>query len=97
MQQSRFRAYVEDIPPWKKRFTRKFQTDAIIQIHAVLKAKGWTQKRLAQEVGCTQSQVSRVLSGRENLTLRTIARIEAALDEDILVVSTVCAPSTDDG
>ena len=39
---------------------------------------------LAKRIGMKESYVSRVLSGTANLTLRTICRIEAGLEEEIL-------------
>lgn len=43
-----------------------------------LRARRWSQRRLAQEAGMPESFVSRVLSG-ENVELRTIARMLCAL------------------
>lgn len=45
---------------------------------------GLTQKSLAEKLCCSQQYVSRVLKGRENLSIETIAKIEAALQLDIL-------------
>ncbi len=51
-----------------------------------LKAKGWTQKDLAKALGKKTSEVSKWLSGMHNLTLRSIAKLETALGEDLLVL-----------
>ena len=45
---------------------------------------GFTQKSLAEKMGCTQQYVSLLLKGSENLTLETIAKLESALDIDLL-------------
>lgn len=41
---------------------------------------GITQKELAVRMSCTQQYVSKVLKGRENLSLETLNKIEDALD-----------------
>ena len=41
---------------------------------------GLTQRTLAKKMNCTQQYVSKVLKGRENLSLETMCKIEDALD-----------------
>lgn len=48
---------------------------------------GLTQKSLAQRMGCSQQYISRVLKGTENLSIETIAKIERALEIEILELS----------
>lgn len=48
--------------------------------------KGLTQKEFAQRVGCSQQYISRILKGKENLSLETISKIEAALGVSILEI-----------
>lgn len=43
-----------------------------------------TQAELAKRIGCTQQYVSTLLKGSSNMTLETIARLEKALNIDIL-------------
>lgn len=43
-----------------------------------------TQSGLAKRMGCSQQYVSNLLKGNANMTLETIARIETALDIDII-------------
>ncbi len=43
-----------------------------------------TQKALAVKMHCSQQYVSKVLKGRENLSLETLCKIEKALDVRIL-------------
>lgn len=45
---------------------------------------GLNQKSLAERMGCSQQYVSRVLKGTENLSIETIAKIESALELEIL-------------
>lgn len=43
-----------------------------------------TQKGLAELMGCSQQYVSKILKGRENLTLDTMHKIEEALHLEIM-------------
>lgn len=43
-----------------------------------------TQTSLAERMGCSQQYVSRILKGRENLSLETIAKIEEALQISVI-------------
>lgn len=43
-----------------------------------------TQKGLAELMGCSQQYVSKILKGRENLTLDTMYKIEEALHLEIM-------------
>lgn len=49
-----------------------------------LEIKGWTQKELAEKLGMKTSQLSLILSGNTNLTLKTIRRFERVFDERLL-------------
>ena len=46
--------------------------------------QGVTQKQLAERIGCSQQYVSNLLKGSTNMTLETIARLEKALNIDIV-------------
>ncbi|MCM1577157.1 MAG: helix-turn-helix transcriptional regulator [Bacteroides sp.] len=54
------------------------------RIYAILERKNMSQRDLAHRLGKTEAEVSRWLSGTHNLTVSTIAKIEAALGEPIL-------------
>lgn len=43
-----------------------------------------TQTSLAQKMECTQQYISKVLKGKENLSLETISKIESALEIDLI-------------
>lgn len=43
-----------------------------------------TQSLLAERMGCSQQYVSNLLKGSSNMTLETIARIETALNIDLI-------------
>ena len=56
------------------------------RIYEILETKGMTQKDLAKRLGKTETEVSRWLSGTHNLTLSTICKISAALEEELVTV-----------
>ena len=49
-----------------------------------MEENGLTQKAVAERMGCSQQYISRVLKGTENLSIETIAKIERALEIEIL-------------
>lgn len=55
------------------------------QVYSIMKEKGWSQIDLAKALGKTTAEVSKWLSGTHNLTLRSIAKMEAALEQDIIL------------
>lgn len=57
------------------------------RIHALLGSSGMTQRELAQKMGKKESEVSKLLSGTHNFTMRTLAKLEAALGGDIIVAA----------
>ena len=74
-------------PSWMRRFNRKYQTTTVLRMNEVLRARGLSQAEVAERAGWKRPYVSRVLSGRENLTLRTVARFEDAVGADVLNVT----------
>ena len=49
-----------------------------------LEELGYTQKQLAEKLGCSAQYVSKIVKGAENLTLETISKLEQVLEIDIL-------------
>ena len=43
----------------------------------------WTQQQIAEKLGCTQQYVSRILQGKENLSLEMLSKIEDSLSVKI--------------
>lgn len=43
-----------------------------------------TQKALAEKMGCSQQYISKILKGRENLSIETLCKIEDALQLSLL-------------
>ena len=44
-----------------------------------MEAIGMTQKMLGERMGCSQQYVSKIMKGRENLSLESLTKIEDAL------------------
>jgi transcriptional regulator with XRE-family HTH domain len=57
-----------------------------IRILRTLRAKNVSQKELAEKIGVSPQQVNKIVKGRENLTLETISKLEAALDIVLLAL-----------
>jgi transcriptional regulator with XRE-family HTH domain len=55
------------------------------QIVAILKEKGWTQKELANKLDKKESEVSRLLSGFHNFSLKSISKLQVVLGKEIIV------------
>ena len=56
-------------------------------INRVRKRKGLSMRAFAEAVGVDKAQLTRWLSGRKNLTLNSIARMQAALGEPVVMVA----------
>ena len=44
--------------------------------HVLMEEMNWTQQKVAEKLGCSQQYVSRMVKGRENLTLEMLSKIE---------------------
>ena len=74
-----------ETPAEVTQFVKKYG-DIVVRIHQILEEKGWTQKDLAEKLDKKPSEISKWLSGNHNLTLRSIAKLEAELGADIINV-----------
>jgi transcriptional regulator with XRE-family HTH domain len=59
-----------------------------LKILKFLKENNISQKELAERLGCSPQYVSKIVKGKENLTLETIWKIEKELGEKLIFVST---------
>jgi len=66
-----------------------------ITVH--LREHGLTRAELASRMGVSPGRISQVLSGGENLTLRTLAALSTALDAQFDVQLTSVKPVSDAG
>lgn len=63
--------------------------DIIDEIHNALEKKGWSQKDLATAVGKSPGEISKWVSGLHNLTLKSIVKLEIALDTQLIMTETI--------
>ena len=59
------------------------------QINHYLDIKGWSQKDLATKLGKSEAEVCKWLSGMHNLTLKSITKMEAVLEERVIMTPIV--------
>ncbi len=57
-----------------------------------MKEMGLTQKALAERMNCTQQYVSKILKGKENMSLDTLSRLEDALNISLVLDEQVAYP-----
>lgn len=76
----------EETPEEVRIFVRRY-TDIVLRIHQLLEAKGYTQKDLAEKMQKKPSEINKWLKGNHNLTLKTLAKLEAQLGEPIIYTS----------
>ena len=55
-----------------------------LRILRTLRSKNISQKELAEKIGVSPQQVNKIVKGKENLTLETIAKLEAALGVSLI-------------
>lgn len=76
----------EETPEEVRIFVRQY-TDIVVRINQILQAKGYTQKDLAERMKKKPSEINKWLKGNHNLTLKTLAKLEAELGEPIIYTS----------
>ena len=62
------------------------------RIITILEQKQMTQRQLAEKMGKRESEISKWLTGTHNFTLKTIAKLEEVLGDDIFLVITSDIP-----
>lgn len=65
-------------------FWLRYSRNITLQVLRAMDEQSVTQAQLAERMGCSQQYVSNLLKGSTNMTLETIARLEIALNLDIL-------------
>ncbi|MBN1929717.1 MAG: helix-turn-helix domain-containing protein [Chlorobiaceae bacterium] len=60
--------------------------DIALRVLSTLDALNMSQKELAERIGVSPQQVSKIVKGNENLTLETISKLEAALGVPLIEV-----------
>ena len=62
------------------RHSQKIAVKVLLQ----MKQEGLTQKALAERMDCTQQYVSKILKGKENMSLDTLSKLEDALSINLI-------------
>jgi transcriptional regulator with XRE-family HTH domain len=57
-----------------------------LKVLRTLRAKNMSQKELAERIGVSAQQISKIIKGRENITLETIAKLEMALEVELISI-----------
>jgi transcriptional regulator with XRE-family HTH domain len=76
----------KETPEEERIFVRQY-TDIVLRINQILMAKGYTQKSLAEKMNKRPSEINKWLKGNHNLTLKTLAKLEAELGEPLIYTS----------
>jgi len=82
---NRFQELLINVPGETKKFVEK-QGEIAALIATVLKKRSIKQKEFAKEIGMKESQLSKILAGNANLTIKTISKIELALGTNIIEI-----------
>lgn len=71
---------------WRRKNEKWLKYSRVITMKTMqaLDKQSVTQSILAKRMGCSQQYVSNLLKGSSNMTLETIARIETALNIDLI-------------
>ena len=73
----------------KRRENRRwlsYSQEIAIFLHDKMEELGLSQTALAERMNCTQQYISRILKGKENLSLETIARLEDAIGTKLVTI-----------
>lgn len=58
-----------------------------LKLRRILRTEGISQNELAARMEVTPAQVTKILSGKENLGLKTISKIEKAIGQNLIEVA----------
>jgi transcriptional regulator with XRE-family HTH domain len=82
-EQQFFKDYLASIPDAVKKYVR-LSVDIASQINSSLKQKNISQRDLAVSLDKNESEISKWLSGNHNFTLKSLAKLESVLDEQLI-------------
>jgi len=81
-----FQASIDLMPLENKIYVDKIMAIAE-RISDAIKRQGMKRVEFADKIGKHEAEISKILSGRQNLTIRSICKIEAILDEKIISIA----------
>jgi transcriptional regulator with XRE-family HTH domain len=76
---------LNETPEETKIFT-KLYADVVVRINQLLKENNLSQKDLAEKMEKRPSEINKWLNGEHNLTLRSLAKLQAELGEPVINV-----------
>ncbi len=74
--------------PWLRHSQR-----IAVRVLLEMKKQNLTQKALAERMDCTQQYVSKILKGKENMSLDTLTKLEDALGIGLIIDGPVAYPN----
>ena len=57
-----------------------------LKIRKIIRKQGLSQNNLAEKLNVSPAQITKILSGKENLGIKTISKIEKALGENLIEI-----------
>lgn len=90
--QKKFSELIASIPEETKRYV-SWQGKIAVRVVDRLQELGWTQKKLAELMGWNESQVTRLVAGHDNLTLKTLAKLSTILGTGLISVGDLTSAS----
>jgi transcriptional regulator with XRE-family HTH domain len=67
-----------------------------LRVLQLLRERGMSQTELAEKMGVSRQQVTKIVKGKENFTFETIEKLESALDITLMMIVTPAGHRTDD-
>ncbi len=89
-----FEQVLEESPKYLKIYASK-SLDLIDQIDEIMSSLKMSSSDLAKELGKNPSEISKWLSGGHNMTLKTISKLEAVFNQDIILTKNKVKPRLD--
>lgn len=77
--------FFEDLKPEYEKYVN-WSVEISDRIEVILEKKKITQREFAASLGKSESEISKWLSGTHNFTLKSLAKIETILNEEILKI-----------
>lgn len=73
---------------WRKENKKWLDQSAKIAVSVLeaLSDKGWSQRKLAEEMQVSSQQINKIVKGQQNLTFETVAKIESALNISLMQI-----------
>ncbi len=79
IEEGRDLSYLLDYPESSEDLEYDHRMDISGSVYTRMRELEMTQADLAEEMGVDQSTVSKIITGKQNITLRTLSRLESAL------------------